>query len=104
MNTTRFFEWEWPLYQGLGFEVDADMGAVDNDFYKALATWDPGVARQVSLVRLPSNPLFVLDLVEWETPATYWCMTVWNLNPALTRQTLPAGDKLPITAQSSITC
>ena len=60
----------WPLYKALGFGLNADMGAVDNDFYKALAIPDPGVARQVSLVRLPSNPFFVLDLVEWAKPAT----------------------------------
>lgn len=70
INVTRYFESGWPLYESLGFAVVADMGAVDNDFYKSLQIPDPGIARQVTLAKLPSNHSFLLDIIEWSKPAT----------------------------------
>lgn len=60
----------WPWYKSLGFKLLADLGAPANDFYKALKIPDPGLTQRAYLLKLPGDPSFMLDLIEWKDPKT----------------------------------
>lgn len=70
INVTRIAETGLPFYSSLGFRVSLDLGAVANSFYRTLCIADPGLARQVYLMKLPEEPSFQLDLIEWADPKT----------------------------------
>jgi catechol 2,3-dioxygenase-like lactoylglutathione lyase family enzyme len=64
------YEEGWDFYQKLGFSMAADLGLIENRFYQALCIPDPGIATHAALIRLPREPSFLIDLIEWRDPHT----------------------------------
>jgi len=68
VNVTDF-DTSYSAYSALGFQTDIDYGRVVNKLYQALSIPSPGIAKQVSLIKLPGTN-FSVDLIEWEDPKT----------------------------------
>jgi len=69
INTTSFEKTYEAYNRGFGFVTDVDYGRVVNTLYQALNIADPGIAKQVQLIKLPKTN-FSVDLIEWEDPQT----------------------------------
>jgi hypothetical protein len=83
-NATSF-EKSWKAYQQLGFTMNVDYKRVENRLYlyQALAIPDPGIAKQVSLIKPPKG-MFNIDLIEWEDPVTRPCVKHGQMTFSLT--------------------
>lgn len=68
INVSNYSE-SMKAYRQLGFEVVSDHGRVKNKLYKALGIPDPGVAKQVSMLKRRGDS-FQMDIIEWEDPKT----------------------------------
>ena len=68
INATNYNR-SWEACQELGFVMEKDYGKVANNLYKALAIPSPGIAKAVSLIKIPKTQ-FMVDLIEWEDPKT----------------------------------
>lgn len=64
------YEKSWEAYRQLGYIKTKEYGRVDNMLYKALCIPDPGIAKLRSMIKLPNDSLFAIDLIEWENPRT----------------------------------
>ena len=54
-------------YNLLGYtEIAKHFGYVKNNLYKALEIPDPGIAKEVTLIKTKKETLFAIDLIEWE--------------------------------------
>jgi len=69
INTTSFEKTYEAYNRGFGFVTDVDYGRVVNTLYQALKIPDPGIAKNVQLIKLPKTN-FSVDLIEWEDPQT----------------------------------
>jgi NAD(P)-dependent dehydrogenase (short-subunit alcohol dehydrogenase family)/catechol 2,3-dioxygenase-like lactoylglutathione lyase family enzyme len=65
------YEQSLNAYKDLGFTtIFKHYGKVVNNLYKALNIADPGVAKQVCLIKTPKESFFSIDLIEWESSTT----------------------------------
>jgi len=69
INTTSFDKAYEAYNHDFGFVTDVDYGRVVNTLYQALKIADPGIAKNVQLIKLPKTN-FSVDLIEWEDPQT----------------------------------
>jgi len=69
INTTSFDKAYEAYNSGFGFVTDVDYGRVVNTLYQALKIPDPGIAKNVQLIKLPKTN-FSVDIIEWEDPQT----------------------------------
>jgi retinol dehydrogenase-16 len=54
-------------YNVLGYtEIAKHFGYGQNNLYKALEIPDPGIAKEVTLIKTKNEALFAIDLIEWE--------------------------------------
>lgn len=68
INTTHFNQ-SFKAYRQIGFEMATDHGQVKNKLYQSLGIPDPGIARQVGMIKMRDD-FFQVDLIEWEDPKT----------------------------------
>lgn len=55
-------------YRALGFAMHLDLGRVQNALAGALGIPGDPVGKHVAILKLPAEPMFGIDLIEWEAP------------------------------------